>query len=957
MKRPAAALAAALLLALAAAAPARGQDAASPAASAAVEPEEKGPTVRAIEIRSEAALPEKEREELGALLAVEVGKPLTDERVRRTLRNVQASGAASEVELYTRPAEGEDGVVVAVVLHPMVRVERVLFEGELGLSESELRRAVPQRTGDPLIEDRVVRGVYEVQDLFRERGYLKAEVRVRVALDEQTRRANVVYQIASGPRARVGTVTFQGETAPFTPDKLIERLQAKPGEPYGRGRVREDAERLQTWLIEEGYRTARVDPPQESPQAEAGLVHLSYPIAVGPRVELRVVGADVKRLRKQGLLPFMEEQGYDEALVLQAAARIKEHYQRQGHYKVQVDWKEERQEGVLDVVLTIVPGPEYTLQEVEFTGNQSFDDEALEDLMTVGERSLLALGSGRLIDEELEADLENLRRFYALQGFAEAEVGPPVVSERGQELRLEIPVVEGVRRRVGALDFRDVRALDLGDLREALPLTEQGPFHPLLLDQALAVVRAAYADAGYAEAQVSAEANWNPDETVVDLTIAAIEGPQTVVDRVIVRGNRATESEVIRRTLGVERGEPISDTRLLELERDLYQLGIFSSVEVELTHAGLGGARRDLVVRVEEGKPRRVTYGIGYEYNGGDHEQSGPRGGVSFSHGNLWGKAVSLRADLRLSEFDQSTRLIVDQPYVFRFGVPLTSSLFYFHETKDHWEVDRYGTRFETVETFTDRRLGLALDYRVVETTLDPDFGLIDVDERDDRPYQLSSLVPSFLWDRRDDPVLATEGWSTLAQLQYAFPAFGTDGDFLKLFVQQTQYLPLGRAGVVVASARAGGIEPFAELPEDDPELPEELPSSDIFIDERFFAGGQTTHRAYEKDDLGIRGETLIQRPRAEGFAEVGGNGLFLFNLEYRFPIAGAFGGTVFYDAGNVWADWRSIDWGEVKQGLGVGVRYLSPIGPLRLDAGWKLDPDEGESRGPVLLISFGNPF
>jgi outer membrane protein insertion porin family len=84
---------------------------------------------------------------------------------------------------------------------------------------------------------------------------------------------------------------------------------------------------------------------------------------------------------------------------------------------------------------------------------------------------------------------------------------------------------------------------------------------------------------------------------------------------------------------------------------------------------------------------------------------------------------------------------------------------------------------------------------------------------------------------------------------------------------------------------------------------------------------------------------------------------LFLFNLEYRFPIAGAFGGTVFYDAGNVWADWRSIDWGEVKQGIGVGVRYLSPIGPLRLDAGWKLDPDEGESRGPVLLISFGNPF
>ncbi|HEX5759787.1 MAG TPA: POTRA domain-containing protein [Thermoanaerobaculia bacterium] len=920
-------------------------------------PPETGPTVRAIEIRSEVELPEKERGELGSLLAVEVGGPLTDERARRTLRNVQASGAAAEVELYTRPAPGEEGVVVAIVLRPQVRVERVRLEGELGLAEGELRRTVPQRAGDPLIEDRVVRGVYELQDLYRERGYLHSEVRVRAAIDEATRRAEVIYQIASGPRARVGTVAFEGETAPFTPAQLIQRLAAKPGEPYGRGRVRDDAERLQGWLVEQGYRTARVDPPAERPDAAAGTVHLTYPLVVGPQVVLQVAGADAKRLRKQGLLPFMEEHGYDEALLLQAVERIEEHYQRQGHYQVRVDSSEEARDGVLAVALTIVPGPVFTLQEVDFTGNQSFDDERLQELMTVSERRLLSLGSGRLVEEELEADLDNVRRFYALQGFAEARVGPPVVRQRGRDLLLEVPVEEGVRRRVGALDFSNVQSLDPDGLRRRLPLREQGPFHPLLLDQALAALRAAYADAGYAEAQVSARANWNPDETVVDLVFEVIEGPQTLVDRVIVRGNRATESEVIRRTLGVERGAPISETRLLELERDLYQLGIFSSVEVELTRAGLGGAQRDLLVRVEEGRPRRVTYGLGYEYNGDDHEQSGPRGGVSFGHGNLWGKAVSLRADLRLSEFDQSTRLIVDQPYVGRLGVPLTSSLFYFHETKDHWEVDRYGTRFESVESFGDRRVGLALDYRIVETRLDPGFGLIDVDEREDRPYQLSSLVPSFLWDRRDDPVLASEGWSTLAQLQYAFPAFGTDGDFLKLFVQQTQYLRLGRAGVVAASARFGGIEPFAELPEDDPELPEELPSSDIFIDERFFAGGQTTHRAYERDDLGIRGETLIPRPREAGFAEVGGNGLFLFNLEYRFPIAGAFGGTLFYDAGNVWADWRSIDWGEVKEGIGVGVRYLSPIGPLRLDAGWKLDPDEGEDRGPVVLVSFGNPF
>ncbi|HEX5715477.1 MAG TPA: BamA/TamA family outer membrane protein, partial [Thermoanaerobaculia bacterium] len=243
----------------------------------------------------------------------------------------------------------------------------------------------------------------------------------------------------------------------------------------------------------------------------------------------------------------------------------------------------------------------------------------------------------------------------------------------------------------------------------------------------------------------------------------------------------------------------------------------------------------------------------------------------------------------------------------------------------------------------------------------DEDFPLRGVD-REDRPYKLSSLIPSFLWDRRNDPILATRGWSSLAQLQYAFPALGTDGDFLKLFLQQTQYLDLRNYGTVAASLRVGGIEPFSRLePDEDPELPEDLPNANVFIDERFFAGGANTHRAYGRDDLGLRGQTLILRPDRVGdqeddFAAVGGTGLFLFNLEYRFPLFGAVGGTVFYDAGNVWADWRDMDPADLKGGAGVGVRYLSPIGPLRLDIGWKLDREPGEKDFAV-SVSFGNPF
>lgn len=922
-----------------------------------------GPPVDSIEIRSEVELDEEQLEDLQRLITFEPGDPLTEEEISRTLRNVQASGIASEVELYTRPAEGtegtEDGPQVAMlVLRPVVRVSEVRLEGDLGGSAAgELRRSVPQNEAEPLNEERVVQGVFQLLDVYDERGYFDADVRVNVATDSQTRQAVVTYRVQAGPRSHVGLIELRGALGSLTPAVLTAQLGIGPGDPFSRREARESADRLQTWLIGQGYRTARVDAPETLADARTRTVRLVYPIEVGPRVELEVIGAEERQLRRRGLLPFLGDQGFDEALVLQSTQRLRDFYQREGHYKVDVDFTEEqvpeRSEKELRITLRIEPGPEYTLRQVDFTGNETFRDERLAELMTTAGRSLLNLGSGRLVDSELERDLDNLRSFYALQGYGQAEVGPPRITEQGQDLLLEIPVVEGPRQQVVELRFEGIESINPGALN--LPLSSGGPFHPFLLEQMLGVLRQTYSNQGYAEAQVSAGVDWNQERTLADVTVRVLEGERMTLDRVIVRGNQRTESQVIERTLRVDPGDPISENRRLEIERDLYRLGIFSRVQVELSRAGPGSATRDLIVRVEEGRPRRLSYGLGVEYGSKDEEAWRPRGSFGFVHNNVAGKAFSLRTDLRVSyPGDVSFRVLFDQPYTGRYAVPLTYSLFYFTETKDNWDVDRWGGRVEAVRTFNDRRVSLAYDYRHVETRLDPGFGLGSVD-REDRPYDLLSLVPGFLWDRRNDPVLATRGWSSFAQAQWAYPILGTDGDFLKLFLQQTQYVGLDRFGVLAASLRLGGIEPFSRLEPVDPEV-EGLPNADVFIDERFFAGGATTHRAYSRDDLGIPGQTL--EGRGEEADGVGGNGLLLFNLEYRFPIFGPLEGVTFYDAGNVWADWRDIDLGEVKSGVGLGVRYLSPIGPLRFDAGWKLDPDRPfEDSGPVYQISFGNPF
>ena len=907
-----------------------------------------GPIITVVEVRSDAPLDESLN--LDDLIEVEVGEPLRDVAVRRTLRNLQATGNAANLELYTRDDPESGGVVAVIVFRAVVQVEDVRIVGKLGLSRDDLRRAVPQGVAQPLSEEQVLRGVFSLKDLYEANGYFKSQVRVAVSTDPVRLRAVVTYQVESGPRAIVRTIAFSQPVAPFEPATLVRQLRLKPGDGYSSREAREDADRLRDWLVSQRYGAARVDPPSEE-HDEQDNVKLTYPIEIGPKISLQVIGADEKTLRRKGLLPFLGEAGYDEALVLQAVGRIKSEYQRQGHYDVKVTTEEKSTNGELQLTFRIDPGPVYTLKQIDFEGNEQIPAPDLMAHMTTSSRSLLRPGSGRLVDAELNDDLENLRRYYALSGFPKATVGTAAVERQGSELRLVIPIQEEVRQRVVNLSFQGIENLDEKALRRSLPLREGGPFHSVLLDNALDTLRGAYAAAGYPQAQVSARQDWNPDHTLVDVVFEILEGQPRLANRIIVRGNRKTRGEVIRRTMDLERGDPISDTKLLEIERNLYRLGIFSRVDVELVPAGLDASERDVLARVEEGKSRSVTYGLGWD------SESGLRGLFGYSDNNLFGRAYSLRTDVRWSQRDKRFRFVFNQPYLGEQPISLTSTVFYEDEARRDrpFEVTRYGARSEAVRVYGARRVSLGLDYRIVELRVDPGVAANDI-ERNDQPYQITSLVPSFFWDRRDDPIATTRGWSSLVQLQYAFPAFETDTEFVKLFVQQTQYLNLGRPGVVAASLRLGSIQPYLSLPASPADPLQGFPSRNVPIAERFFAGGDATHRAYGRDELGIRGQTLIPNSSGTGFLPVGGNGLLLFNLEYRFPVFDAFGGTIFYDAGNVWPDWRSIRLKDLKSGVGLGARYLSPIGPIRAGIGWKLDRETGES-GYQLFFNIGNPF
>jgi outer membrane protein assembly factor BamA len=268
-------------------------------------------------------------------------------------------------------------------------------------------------------------------------------------------------------------------------------------------------------------------------------------------------------------------------------------------------------------------------------------------------------------------------------------------------------------------------------------------------------------------------------------------------------------------------------------------------------------------------------------------------------------------------------------------------------EDRTSFDVRRHGVSLGISRLWQPLRLGLIYNYRLVEERLEqPD---ADV-PRESQDARVASLTPTLLFDRRDDPIDPTRGWSAAFDVERAFPLFAADADFTKAFGQVTVAVPAFGFGTLAASARGGLLWPHA-LPEDGVGGAIDA----VPVSELFYAGGRTTHRAFRRDELGVPGETIVVDEDGDPFP-LGGGGLALLNLDWRFPIAGAFGGNVFVDGGNVWREEGDVDLSEVRWGAGVGLRYASPLGPLRAEIGWKLDRESFEDPW-VVSISLGNPF
>ena len=899
-----------------------------------------------------------DRDEVTRLIEVKAGQPLTEDASAATIRNLFATRQFSDVRIQAQEVEG--GVSITVELLRSYRVFPVKFAGT-PVSRTELRRLLPFTEGSVFQAEAISQGAAVIKRRVAEEGYIGAKVTPEVSFDPTTFDARILYRVDRGAAARAAAPFFDGNTAPYTAAALERETHMKPGSRYKDSKARADATRLTEYLHKQSRWKGTVELIAAQP-TDDGRVMPVYRITVGPEVVFETKGIKPKKVRSE-MHSLLEGQIFDEDLVLQYTEQKRKDLQKKGHYRAKVDYVFQQTPEALVVNVTVDEGPKLRVEKVAFTGNASVKSKDLLSQMVTRKKGLPILSPGFLVDDDLNGDLSALLGYYQTRGWINAKVEKPKVADGSKPGRLvvTIPILEGPRAFIADVRVEGAEHAGEAAMEKKLNVKRGASYNPNQVRQDVSNLLSYYHDHGWREASVKQEVVVSADGTRAEVTYRVDEGTRTFFGKTIVRGNARTRTGRVTRLVRWKEGEPFSEADVLETQRNLTRSGVFRRVDLRPGTPDPKTGRRAVEIDLQESRPLSLLYGIGYTYAPDAAEnQNDPFAIAGVSYNNLFGRMESVGFDAQYAPISGRGRLqlTLREPFLFDRNLPLTILGFYTREPIQNIDIRRLGTVFES-SRYYGKYLRVALRYEYDRiTTVNPE-DLSTIEKKNfpsfDRPIEESTIGPNMFYDRRDDLIDPHKGYYVTAGFKYAFPLLTAKARYSKLSGQAAWFWRL--AGSVFAVAvRAGGIWPYG---------PSDIP---VPIAERFFAGGRSTNRAFDTDLLGIPGTTVdyttVATRRTDGTTGscagafpalskydcdagpriVGGNGFLAINAELRIPLFDGFGGTLFYDAAQVWSEVSQIHPAiegadGLRQGIGVGLRFMTPIGPIRAEYAWPVNP------------------
>jgi outer membrane protein insertion porin family len=628
--------------------------------------------------------------------------------------------------------------------------------------------------------------------------------------------------------------------------------------------------------------------------------------------------------------------------IKQSINRLREYYHQKGYYNVEIKERiEELPQNEVALIYEIKEGGKIYIRKIEFVGNTKFEDDDLKDLMENSEKGFLSwvTKSGLLDKKKLEFDAQKITSFYHNQGYMKAKVGEPKVSyEKGLGLIITMEIVEGPQYRVNEVNIEGDLIRPIDELLKRVNIKEEEFFSREVVRKDTMALSTAYADDGYAYAAISPLVDANDEEHVVNITYRISKGKRVRFERINITGNTITRDKVIRRELRVIEGEYFSGTALGKSTQNLYRLGYFEDVEVQTKK----GSQDDLMVleiNVKEQPTGSFSFGAGY--SGFENVI----GNFSISQKNLFGRGQKLSGTATVGSRTQNIDVNFVEPWLFDRPISGRTTFYTWEREYDEYTRDSFGgglrigfpLTYLRLDEFTRGSLGYAYD----------DAEILDVSEdaaqsiKDMRGKNVTSSISLGIQrDSKDRPFMTTRGSVNSLTFEKAGDILGGTVEFNKYLAKTLWYFPLFWDTVFVAQGRGGYIQ----------ETGEPIP-----VYQKFRIGGINTVRGFESYSISPKDPKTLE--------SIGGEQMLIFNFEYRFPALKEQGivGVVFFDAGNVFTDLPSDEAKTVsglRFGAGGGIRWFSPVGPIRFEYGFNLDPDpELDEKSGDWYFTMGGQF
>lgn len=627
---------------------------------------------------------------------------------------------------------------------------------------------------------------------------------------------------------------------------------------------------------------------------------------------------------------------WDPNEIRQSINRLTEFYRQKGYYNVKI---QERTESLPNnevlVEYQIDEKEKVHIRKIEFVGNEAFDDDDLRDEMETSEKGFLSwiTSSGVLDKRKLEFDVQKIAGFYSNQGFMKVKVGEPKVTYAEDEgLTVTIEIQEGPRYKVGDVSVEGELIETQEELLDRIKVRKGTYFNRESISRDIQTLRNVYADDGHAYAEVGAHRTEDDVAHLVDIIYRISKGPKVRFERINITGNTQTRDKVIRRELKAVEGEYFSAKAMSRSTLNLQRLGFFEDVQIQ-TQKGSSEDQMVLNVKVKERATGSFSIGAGYS------SEDGMFGVFQVAQNNLFGRGQRLEGTVRLGTVSTQYNIKFVEPWLFDKRISAGLDIY-----DTEWEFDDY-TKHSIGGGVT---LGFPL-YTPLEDFLTGSVGYNydDSDISDVSPYAAleikemvgtnvtSSMNFGIRWDSRNKPFNTSEGSLDSLTFEYAGGPLGGDLDFNKYMLRSAWFFPLFWGTNVMLQGRWGFINGRGQ---------------NVPTYQKFRVGGINTVRGF---DYG----TISPRDPATG-DYLGGEKMMVYNVEYRFPLVSEQGviGLVFLDAGNVFTKDDPYTFSGIRKSAGLGIRWYSPMGPIRLEYGFNLEPKEDEPSGRF-EFAFGGLF